>query len=131
LAQAEALNATAALDGVPIALLRLSFADTRERQRGVSHHTLTGLGIICLAEAVVPLPLGLPEQQLDLIEQQLEESGIADKHGIVDIAVNVSAIDLRGLAVTTMGRTQVEDPSFFSAAFAAGIFAAELLAEKR
>src|SRR4029078_12459213 len=32
------LDATAGLDGVPIAALRASYADARDRHRGVSHH---------------------------------------------------------------------------------------------
>jgi hypothetical protein len=130
LAQAEALNAVAALDGVPLAVLRLSFADKRKRHQGVSHHTLTALGTVCLAEAVIPLPTDLSAEQLERIEQQLEDSGIADKHGIVDVAVNASSIDTRGLRITTMGRTQKDDGAFFSAAYAAGLFAAGLLAER-
>jgi hypothetical protein len=41
---AEAVNATAALGGRPVACLRMSVADGRPRHRGVSHHSLTGLG---------------------------------------------------------------------------------------
>jgi hypothetical protein len=130
LAQAEALNAAAVLDGVPLAVLRLSFADKRKRHQGVSHHTRIALGKVCLAEAIIPLPLDLPAEQLERIEQQLEDSGIAEKHGLVNVPVNVPAIDLRGLKVTTMGRTQHDDAAFFSAAFAAGLFAAELLFER-
>ena len=41
LASGHALNAAEALGGRPVAALRISFADARERHRGVSHHSLT------------------------------------------------------------------------------------------
>jgi hypothetical protein len=130
LAQAQALNAAAVLDGVPIAPLRLSFADTRARHQGVSHHTLVALGTACLAEAVIPVPNDLSLMQAATVNRQLEEAGILDRHGRVDIAVEREGIDLRGLKVTTMGRAQVDDPAFFSASFVAGLFAAQLLGER-
>jgi hypothetical protein len=130
LAQAQALNAAAALDGVPIAPLRLSFADARERHQGVSHHTLTALGQACLAEAVIPLPDDLLPKQAEMIDRQLTEAGILDRHGLINVSVQRDAIDLRGLEVMTMGRAQADDPAFFSASFAAGIRAARFLDEK-
>jgi hypothetical protein len=130
LAQAQALNAAAVLNGVPIALLRLSFADARARHQGVSHHTLTVLGTACLAEAHVPVPGDLSPEQAATVNRQLEEAGALDRHGFVTVTVDREAIDLCGLEVTTMGRAQTDDPAFFSASFAAGIFAAQLLSEK-
>jgi hypothetical protein len=130
IAQAEALNAAAVLDGLPIATLRLSFADARSRHQGVSHHSLTALGVATLAEAVIAFPDDLPSEQAELVEQALQSAGILDKHGLVHVALSASAIDLRGLAVTTMGRSQADDPAFFSAAFAAGVLAADMLSSK-
>jgi hypothetical protein len=130
LAQAQALNAAAVLNGVPIAPLRLSFADARARHQGVSHHTLTVLGTACLAEAHVPAPGDLSPEQAATVNRQLEEAGALDRHGFVTVTVDREAIDLRGLEVTTMGRAQADDPAFFSASFAAGILAAQLLGEK-
>jgi hypothetical protein len=126
LAQAQALNAAAVLDGVPVAPLRLSFADARSRQRGVSHHTLTALGTACLVEALVPLPDDLLREQATTATRQLKEAGILDRHRLVDVPLPQGDIDLWGLKVTTMGRTQADDPAFFSAAFAAGMLAASL-----
>jgi hypothetical protein len=130
LAQAQALNAAAVLDGVPIAPLRLSFADARTRHQGVSHHTLSALGVACLAEAIIPLPNDLSFEQAATVDHQLEEAGIFDRHGLVNVVVDREDIDLRGLEVTTMGRSQSDDPAFFSAAFAAGILAAHFLDER-
>ena len=127
LSQAESLNAATVLDGVPIATLRVSFTDARQRHQGVSHHTLTALGRACLAKAVVPFPANLPSEQATFMENQLVESGIPQRHEVVKVNFNEPEIDLFGLEVTTMGRTQGDDPAFFSASFAAGIFAAQLL----
>jgi len=127
LSQAEALNAATVLDGVPIATLRVSFTDARQRHLGISHHTLTALGRVCLAKALVPFPANLPSEQSAFIEKQLTESGIPQRHEVVKVSFNEAEIDLFGLEVTTMGRTQSDDPAFFSASFAAGIFAAQLL----
>jgi hypothetical protein len=89
------------------------------------------LGWICLAEAVITLPSDLSPEQFTSIEQQLEGAGILEKHGVVHVDVDAAVIDMRGLTVITMGRAQADDPAFFSAAFAAGIFAAKMLPEKK
>src|SRR5690606_16315252 len=52
----EAVNAAAVLGGRPVAALRVSDADPRERHRGVSHHSLTAYGKVALARADVPVP---------------------------------------------------------------------------
>ncbi|MDR1357903.1 MAG: DUF3866 family protein [Coriobacteriales bacterium] len=123
-AQGEALNATAALGGTPLAVLRLSWQDRRERHRGLSHHTRTVLGRVCLCEVWLPLPGNLSASQTREVMQQMEESGILAKHALVPVFAELDAIDLRGVEVTTMGRGRSDDPAFFSAAFAAGIQAA-------
>jgi len=127
LSQAEALNAASVLDGVPIAALRVSFADARQRHLGISHHTITALGRVCLVKAAIPFPLNLPTEQEEFIENQLVESGLVQRHEVVKVNFSESQIEMCGLEVTTMGRTQGDDPAFFSASFAAGIFAAQLL----
>jgi hypothetical protein len=76
---------------------------------------------------VIPFPTGLTIEQGELIERQLRESGILERHEVVEVDFTEGDIDLLGLEVTTMGRAQVDDPAFFSASFAAGIFAAQLL----
>lgn len=124
IAQGEALNAAAVLGGKPIAPLRLSWKDTRERHHALSHHSKIALGRVCLCKAYVPLPGDLSGQQRQELMNLLEESGILKKHCIVPIAYDFDAISTKRLVVTTMGRGRKEDPLFFSAAFAAGIQAA-------
>lgn len=120
-AQGESINAVHALDGTPVACLRLSFADMRPRHQGVSHHTLAALGDIALAPAIVAVPRLHAEQQ-QAIESQLEARAIWTRHQRADAAAAVPP--LRGVRVTTMGRGPEEDPAFFAAAFAAGDVAA-------
>ena len=52
----EAVNAAAVLGGRPVAALRVSGADARERHHGVSHHSLTAYGRVALAPADVVVP---------------------------------------------------------------------------
>src|SRR5690606_36364481 len=76
---APLVNAAAALGGRPVVIPRLSMADARERHRGISHHTLTALGRLCLAEATVvlpPLPPGLEER----VEGQLRAAAVEARH---------------------------------------------------
>ena len=50
------LDAAFGLGGVPIACLRVSFADPRERHRGLSHHSATALTIATRGRALIPVP---------------------------------------------------------------------------
>lgn len=128
IAQGEALNAAAVLRGVPVAVLRVSFADARSRHHGVSHHTLAALGRIALAPAVVPVP-ALPEEYAETIDEALEGAGVWERHRRFPTrAGSVPAPGLRGVEVRTMGRGQHDDPAFFASAFAAGEACARLVA---
>jgi hypothetical protein len=122
--QGEALNAAATLGGVPVAALRMSFADARERHRVISHHTLTALSQIALTRCIVPLP-ALPEEFAEQLEAVLESRGIPERHACVAAEARPTP-DVRGVTVTTMGRGIEDDPAFFSAAFAAGQIAARV-----
>ncbi len=59
-AAGEALNAASVLGGHPVAALRVSQADPRERHRGLSHHSLTAYGRVLAhpADLVVPVQDG-------------------------------------------------------------------------
>ena len=56
-AAGEAVNAAATLRGRPVASLRVSGADPRDRHLGVSHHSLTAYTRVALAGADVPVPV--------------------------------------------------------------------------
>lgn len=122
-AAGEAINAVAALGGRPVAALRLSEADPRERHRGVSHHSLTAYGRVALARAdvVLPAPMG------DWL--RAEVAALASRHALVTVRTDGLVEALRALPVelTTMGRGLDDDLSYFLAGAAAGRHAAALL----
>lgn len=143
------LNTTAALSGVPIACMRISDADRRERHWGVSHHSLRAIGNLALARVNIPLPLfdrdtceefniGGGQQPgghseliafEDRIKQQLRDSGIAERHILHRVSTAQWQKDFADIPVglSTMGRSLSQDPVIFLSAYAAGIFAAEKL----
>ncbi|WP_158606562.1 DUF3866 family protein [Paenibacillus ginsengarvi] len=121
---AELIHAAAALGGVPIAIARVSFADTRERHIGISHHSLETLGKLTLVRSTVALPAGLPEPQEALLRRQWEASGCAERHELVwEPAAGPAEAERRLAAyrepVTTMGRGLRDDPAFFCSVCAA------------
>ena len=124
-AAGEAVNAVAVLGGKPVASLRISDADPRERHRGISHHSLTSYGRVALARADVVLP-DLPG---DFGEQITAAAApLAARHDLVRVSVAGLADVLRACPVplSTMGRGLDEDPAYFLAAAAAGRHAAAL-----
>jgi hypothetical protein len=119
------LDAAAGLDGVPIACLRVSFADPRDRHRGVSHHSITALGVATRSRVLVPVPCVGGEEEKQL-RSDLADAGLDTRHDIVDVAPS-GIVDLlagHGLQVMSMGRPASADPVLFEAAAASGIVAA-------
>lgn len=131
LEQGELVNAVNVLQGLPVAIPRLSFADTRDRHRGLSHHTRTALGRVALSKCVVAFPEMSVEKKA-YVERQLKESGITARHQVVflNAAPILEALKELSLNITTMGRTVEQDPEYFLAAGAAGIFAVEALSQQ-
>jgi uncharacterized protein DUF3866 len=130
---AEAVNAAAALGGRPVACLRLSAADRRQRHHGVSHHSLTALGRLALASAMVAVPELADPELRTLVDRQLAQAGVADRHQLTQVAAPDPAKLLAawGLEVTSMGRGPDQDPVFFAAAAAAGTLAGRLAVDGR
>ena len=128
---AEAVNAAGALGARPVACLRLSGADARERHRGVSHHTLTALGRLALARATVAVPDLADDGLAGLVAGQLRDAGIGLRHHLVQVRARPAAELLApwGLEVASMGRGPAADPAFFAAAAAAGTLAARMALE--
>jgi hypothetical protein len=126
--QGTVLDAAAALGGLPVACLRVSFADDRPRHHGVSHHSLTALHVAAREPATVVLPT-LPPEQLRALRGRLDEAGISERHEVVvaDGAPGVELLRERGLDPSSMGRPMSAAPEPFLAASAAGARAAELL----
>jgi hypothetical protein len=126
-ATGEAVNAVAALGGRPVAALRISAADPRERHRGVSHHSLTSLGRVALAPADVAVPLLDGEFGAGI---RTAAAALSPPHHLVAVPVDglLDAVAAAPVAVSSMGRSLDEDPAYFLACAAAGRHAATLLA---
>jgi hypothetical protein len=122
----EAVNAAAVLGGRPVAALRVSEGDLRERHIGVSHHSLTAYGRVALAPARVAVPV-LPGDFGRRVAEQSRPLGA--RHELVEVPVDGLAEALRGSPVrlSTMGRGLDEDLAYFLASAAAGRLAASLL----
>jgi hypothetical protein len=129
-AAGEAVNAVAALDGRPVASLRLSDADQRPRHQGVSHHSLTAYGQVALAACDVVVPV-LPEPLASRVAADV--APLAMRHRLVTVPVDGLDLALRESPVplSTMGRGLDSDLAYFLAAAAAGRHAASVLAENR
>jgi len=130
--QGEIINAVGVLGGTPIAIPRISFADKRPRHSGISHHTLTSLGEVALAQALLVLPM-MDEMKLLAVEQQIQRTSIIYKHRVLvmDGAPGIRECEDIGVELTSMGRGYKDDPEFFLAASAAGSAAAEVIASER
>jgi hypothetical protein len=123
------LDAAAGLQGIPIACLRVSFADDRHRHRGVSHHSLTALSVATRSRVVIALPCVGGEAEATL-RADLAGAGLTERHDVVEVAATgiVDLLATHGLELTSMGRPASADPALFEAAAAAGIVAAERIA---
>lgn len=122
------LDAAVGLGGRPIAALRISFADPRERHRGVSHHSLTALSVATRSRVEVAVP-AVGGSDEETIRSDLVEAGVASRHDLVPVRPigAVALLEAHGLRVSSMGRPAAEDPILFEAAAVAGVLAAERL----
>lgn len=122
----EAVNAAAVLDGRPIAALRVSEADARDRHRPLSHHSLTAYGRVALARADVPLPDAGGPFWAAVAEQA---SVLAGRHTLVsvDVAGLDAALRASPVPLNTMGRGLDADYAAFLASACAGRHAARLI----
>ncbi|MCC2333243.1 DUF3866 family protein [Cellulomonas wangsupingiae] len=144
-AAGEALNAAGVLGGRPVASLRVSGADARDRHLGVSHHSSTAYGRVALSPADVVVPrfaAELPGTPQDLTADPDAASWAALTDRVRDQAAELVAPRGRHTAVTvdaddalldalrtspvrlsTMGRGLDADPAAFLAAAVAGVHA--------
>jgi hypothetical protein len=126
------LNAASLLGGRPVAALRISFADDRPRHRGVSHHSLTILGQVCMVEVDVAVPV-LEGAERDGVWEALRTAALEERHRLVeaDGRPGLAELERAGIQAESMGRTPAEDPAFFLAAGAAGVLAGRMAAGAR
>ncbi|HQA08249.1 MAG TPA: DUF3866 family protein [Syntrophomonadaceae bacterium] len=126
--QGIVLNAVETLQGVPIAVPRISFADARPRHQGISHHTLTVLARVCKVRCLLPLPL-LSDEQMSRVLEQARQAGLFDLHEIYVEPAEETLDRFRRseLQFTTMGRTVEQDREFYMALVAAARLVQKLL----
>lgn len=119
----EVINAVNVLGGRPVFCPRVSFADQRNRHRGISHHSLTVLTCTALAPALVVLPF-LQANKISYLKEQVKNCRLEEKHTIAWEYGNqgLAKMEEMGLNVTTMGRNLEKDADYFLAACAAGIY---------
>ena len=110
---------------MPIACLRVSFADPRERHRGLSHHSATALTIATRGRALIPVPCVGGEEET-ILRDELASSGLAERHELVDVPPTgiIELLDSLDLHIVSMGRPAADDPVLFETAAAAGAVAA-------
>jgi hypothetical protein len=133
LGSGNALNAASVLGGRPLPALRISFADGRERHRGLSHHSRTILRDVCLVQTDVAVPALDDDDQRTAVWDALRDLGAPGRHRPVEVDGRpaIDELEARGVAVRSMGRSVGDDPAFFLAAGAAGVLAGRLAAGDR
>ncbi|MGZ5306214.1 MAG: DUF3866 family protein [Actinomycetota bacterium] len=133
LTSGNSLNAVAALGGRPIPSLRISFADSRHRHRGVSHHSLTILRDVCLVPTDVPVPTLEIDTQRQSVWDALRAAKIEERHQLVEVDGRPALDELavRRVEPRSMGRGVDDDPAYFLAAGAAGVLAGRTAAGNR
>ncbi len=118
------LDAVRSLGGIPIAALRISFADHRPRHYGLSHHSATALRIGTSGRALIPVPvIGEPKEAQ--IRSELVKAGLDQQHELIDVET-LDVLELFNeyqLDIVSMGRPAAADPVLFQAAAAAGALA--------
>jgi hypothetical protein len=135
-AAGEALNAAATLGGQPIASLRISGADPRDRHLGISHHSLTAYGRVALAASDVVVPVPSPDIEdlpgwgpaltARITEQAAQLAAPHGRHRLVHAdadAALLEALRATPVGLSTMGRGLDADPAAFLAAATAGLHA--------
>jgi hypothetical protein len=125
-AAGEAVNAAATLRGRPVAALRVSDADARDRHHGVSHHSLTAYGRVAVLPADVPVPL-LDGPLGERVAEQVQV--LSPPHHLVPLPVTGlrDALSQTPVPLSTMGRGLESDPAAFLASAVAGRHAASLI----
>jgi hypothetical protein len=113
LAALDTAHAALALGCQTLLVPRMSSGDTRDRHRGVSHHTRTVLDLL-LGTVAVALPEDAPELPMG-------------RHAARQVATDLDGYLASGLPATTMGRPAAEDELFFRAGLAGGVALGEAI----
>ncbi len=129
--QGQVLDAATALGGRAIAVLRISFDDPRERHRGISHHSLTALGVAAREKCTIAVPKLTPERS-QAIGRQLRGSGLCEMHDthVRDGRPGLWLLEEKQIRPTSMGRHMADAPELWMAAAAGGVLAGEVLSDE-
>ena len=125
--QGPILDAVKKLGGIPISIPRVSFADQRDRHKGISHHSITVLKEIVNVELNIPICI-YNDEKLNYIKEQIKYNELDLKHNVVYIKNENSKDDIEyfGLKVRSMGRNFDQDKEFFEAASTAAYYLVEV-----
>src|SRR4051812_1825455 len=105
-AAGEAVNAAGGLRGRPVAALRGSAVDARERHRGLSHHSATALGRVALVPADVVVPEATDEFWNSVRALAAELCAQGGLHRLVEVPTGGlrEALEESPVRLSTMGR---------------------------
>lgn len=125
--QASIFHAVKSLDGMPIACLRMSFADKRDRHYAVSHHSLTVLEKLTHIPVNVVVPFLDEQDKNGEVFKKLADASIIKKHYVHVVNGNegIEFAKEHSFVLKTMGRGLDAEIEFFKAGCASGVFAAE------
>jgi hypothetical protein len=130
MAALDAAHSALALGLPTLVCPRMSSSDSRERHRGLSHHTASVLELL-----LAPVRVPVPEAEIEgwpLLAERAPEGGSAQaalddlisicsgRHDLAVQSVDLNGYAASGLPTTTMGRSITDDPLFFAAPLAAG-----------
>lgn len=126
--QGYIIDAINSLQGTSFAVPRISFADKRDRHKGISHHTITIMSEIAKTKSNIILPY-LEKNKTDIIKRQICDNNIDAKHNIIfekgdDVKEALEYFDLK---IKTMGRSYNDDIEFFLTLGATGKHVVNLL----
>lgn len=107
-------DAVVSMGGKSISVPRISFADKRERHKGLSHHSVTIFNEIMNNRTSIVFP-NLSGAEREHLNSQIEACSLLKKHNVFfeDGEIVKEAMDYYGLRVRTMGRGYEEDKAFF------------------
>jgi hypothetical protein len=124
---ADNINRVVSLDGQAVLVPRISFADTRGRHIGLSHHTLTVLATVAAVQADLPLPQLSPEED-SVLTGQVKKGQLEQRHRIYRYAdLSMEHLEEDRHLCSTMGRSLKEDSAFFMAVTATAKHLSHLL----
>ena len=117
-AQAQAINVAATLNGTPIAVLRIS--ETDDNPADVSAMSLHALTRVTLAEALIAVPDDIDSVSLAQLRVTIQTFGIGQRNHVVELPSGLSQMIQGTTVAAQMGLALQEDSVAVKAVLAAG-----------